>query len=157
MIKDYVILKKIFIPSEKRNNLPHKSTNQRRSSWSGTAESRCVVLKVSSLPSLVKQWTCIRCLLDNCCRATPICTACGASLSISQTQATQIGVRKCRRLNTTKNNGTKARLDLVTKVTSGSVTRVLDTSTNNVKIAIGNSNNKTEGKNIYYKILILKN
>ncbi|XP_011503492.1 PREDICTED: calpain-D-like [Ceratosolen solmsi marchali] len=127
-----------IVLSDKRN-----STNQRRNSWSGIGENRSSVKKTSSLPSLINQWTCIRCLLDNCCRATPICTACGASSSISQTQTTQIGVRKCRRLNTTKNNGLRTQLDLVTKVTSGSVTRVLDTSSNG-KILIEHSIKKSQ-------------
>ena len=126
---------------------PSNATKQRRKSWSELIEKEHRLKKAPSLPSLVTQWTCIRCLLDNSCRAVPICTACGASSSIAQTQATQIGVRKCRRLNTKKNNGPKptTRLDLVTKVTTGSVTRVLDTSTNNVKISVGVNNNKSEG------------
>lgn len=135
--------------SDNRNNLDSNCTpTKRRGSWSGTLDPRTALVKTPSLPSLVTQWTCIRCLLHNSCRAAPICAACGASSSISQTEATQIGVRKCRRLNTRKNNVPKpaARLNLVTKVTTGSVTRVLDTSTNNVRISVRDRNIKTEGE-----------
>lgn len=83
------------------------------------------------------RWTCIRCLLANNRTATPICTACGASSSIAETHGRQVGARKCKRLEPGKSCSLKqvGRLDLVTKVTTGLVTRVHDTSTNTLQIS----------------------
>lgn len=139
---------KTFACSDKRDSSePATHTKQRRKSWSEAITNESPLVKSSSLPSLINHWTCIRCLQDNSCRAEPVCTACDASSSVSQTQATQVGVRKCRRLNTKNNKPSKegVKLNLVTKVTSGSGTQVLDT--NNVKISIGTSNG-TAGKKI---------
>ncbi|KAJ8679634.1 hypothetical protein QAD02_015421 [Eretmocerus hayati] len=131
-----------LVLSERRiHSEPNSILRQRRYSWPATTHDVTAVTRASSLPSLVTSWTCIRCLLNNTCRASPFCAACGASFLVSETEATQVGVRKCRRLNTkTKANSNSipkcgARLDLVTKVTSGSVTRTLDTSCNRVKIS----------------------
>lgn len=141
--------------SAKRTELESGSLGKkpRRSSWSGRVFDRRSLGRYPSLPSLVTQWTCIRCLLDNSCTAASVCTACGASFSIAQTHARQVGARKCKRLNTHKSNGLKqaARVDLVTKVTTGLVTRVLDTSTNTLRISIGVDNIKIEGKDLREK------
>ncbi|XP_014217119.1 calpain-D-like [Copidosoma floridanum] len=133
--------------SHKQNDLdPCSVAKKRRGSWSNANESNEARLtKASSLPSLVTQWTCIRCLQDNRCRAVPNCTACGASSSITETQ--RVGVRKCRRLNTRRSNvpkaATAARLDLVTRVTTGSETRVQDTNVHNV-ISLVDKSSKLE-------------
>lgn len=142
--------------SDKRDSSePTTCTEQRRKSWSEPNLKESCLIKAPSLPCLINHWTCIRCLLDNSCRAEPICTACGASSSISQTQATQIGVRRCRRLNTNNNKSNKecVHLNLVTKVTSGSVTRVQDT--NNAKISIGTSSS-TAGEKLFFNIFTVQ-
>lgn len=110
----------------------------RSRSLSGTLRGRRFKERSLSLPSLVTKWTCIRCLLSNNPTATAICTACGASSLISETHGRQIGARKCKRLEPGKNNNSLkqvGRLDLVTKVTTGLVTRVHDSSTNTLKIS----------------------
>lgn len=73
--------------------------------------------RFSSLPSLVTQWTCIRCLLDNNCSSL-VCAACDASASIAQNDGKQIGARKSRKINLHKENRFK--------VTSGLLANVLD-------------------------------
>lgn len=114
----------------------------RSRSWSETAREIGALKRSPSLPSLVTKWTCIRCLLRNNPTATAICTACGASSQI-ETHGRQIGARKCKRLEPSKNgNSLKqvGRLDLVTKVTTGLVTRVHDSSTNTLKISTRRDN-----------------
>lgn len=152
-----IVLIEYCICSDKRDSSePATCTKQRRKSCPELITNESPLVKAPSLPCLINHWTCIRCLLDNSCRAKPVCTACGASSSISQTQATQVGVRKCRRLNTKNNklNKDTVGLDLVTRVTSGSVTRILDT--NNVKISVGNSNNTIGEKMLIFLTFLIQ-
>lgn len=88
-----------------------------RGSWGGTLSDREPLKRTASLPSLVTQWTCIRCLLDNSCSSL-ICAACDASSSIAQTDRRQIGARKSKKINLHKEN----RL----KITSGLLANALD-------------------------------
>lgn len=125
---------------ESKSNVIKKRLRSR--SWSETAREIGALKRSPSLPSLVTKWTCIRCLLRNNPTATAICTACGASSQI-ETHGRQIGARKCKRLEPSKNgNSLKqvGRLDLVTKVTTGLVTRVHDSSTNTLKISTRRDN-----------------
>lgn len=91
--------------------------NLHRGSWGGTSSDGELLKRAASLPSLVTQWTCIRCLLDNSCSSL-ICAACDASSSIAQTDRRQIGARKSKKINLHKEN----RL----KITSGLLANVLD-------------------------------
>lgn len=91
--------------------------NSHRGSWGGDSSKKAPLKRSASLPSLVAQWTCIRCLLDNSCSSL-ICAACDASSSIAQTDGRQIGARKSKKINLHKGN----RL----KITSGLLTSALD-------------------------------
>lgn len=93
-------------------------------------KNQLTISKTPSLPSLVTNWTCIRCLLDNKVSAASTCAACGANSSIAKTQISQIGVRKCRRLN--------SKPKTVTKLASGSIAQVLNTNSVKISIGIGN-------------------
>lgn len=75
----------------------------------------------ASLPSLITQWTCIRCLLDNSCSLL-ICAACDASSSIGQTDRRQIGARKSKKINPHKENRFKITFDLLANVLDGTNT-----------------------------------
>lgn len=87
-----------------------------RGSWSGTSFEDKEQLKRSvSLPTLVTQWTCIRCLLDNSCSSL-ICAACDASSSIAQTDRRQIGARKSKKINLHKENRHKITSGLLANV-----------------------------------------
>ncbi|XP_015116996.1 calpain-D [Diachasma alloeum] len=105
----------------------HHVKNHRRGSWSDAPSKRNCPKRSPSLPLLVTRWTCIRCLQTNCCSATPICTACGASSTIAQTNGNLIGVRRGKRLKALKlSNKQDPKADLVATVACGLVSRVLD-------------------------------
>lgn len=91
--------------------------NSHCGSLGGNSSDRKPLKRYSSLPSLVTQWTCIRCLLDNNCSSL-ICAACDASASIAQNDGKQIGARKSRKINLHKENRSK--------ITSGLLANVLD-------------------------------
>ncbi|CAB0042439.1 unnamed protein product [Trichogramma brassicae] len=123
-----------IVLSSSKNCDKNTKKRERRGSWSESVENEANLHRSLSLPSLVTSWTCVRCLFDNTCRSSkPACTACGATSSASQTNSIQVGVRKCRRLNkkfaTTR---PAAKLNLVTRVTTGSETRVQGTNSSNV-------------------------
>ncbi|KAL7300287.1 hypothetical protein TKK_0006919 [Trichogramma kaykai] len=123
-----------IVLSSSKNCDKNTKKRERRGSWSESVENEANLHRSLSLPSLVTSWTCVRCLFDNTCRSSkPACTACGATSSASQTNLIQVGVRKCRRLNkkfaTTR---PAAKLNLVTRVTTGSETRVQGTNSSNV-------------------------
>ncbi|XP_050452256.1 calpain-D-like isoform X1 [Cataglyphis hispanica] len=100
-------------------------------SWNGSSSERIPLKRFSSLPSLITQWTCIRCLLDNNCSSL-ICAACDASASIAQIDGKKIGARKSKKINLHK----ESRL----KINSGLLANILDVnastngSNNNDKI-----------------------
>ncbi|XP_070171906.1 calpain-D isoform X2 [Polyergus mexicanus] len=100
-------------------------------SWNGSSSERIPLKRFSSLPSLITQWTCIRCLLDNNCSSL-ICAACDASASIAQIDGKKIGARKSKKINLHKENRIK--------ITSGLLANILDVnastngSNNNDKI-----------------------
>ncbi|KAK0177003.1 hypothetical protein PV328_001096 [Microctonus aethiopoides] len=101
----------------------------RRRSWSGVSCKRHYPTRSPSLPLLVTRWICIRCLQANCCSATPICTVCGASSSIAQTNGNLIGVRRGKKLQALKlSNKHESKVDLVATVTAGLVAGKLDVS-----------------------------
>ncbi|XP_024886927.1 calpain-D-like [Temnothorax curvispinosus] len=88
----------------------------------GNSSDRKPLKRFSSLPSLVTQWTCIRCLLDNNC-ISPICAACDASASIAQIDGKQIGARKSRKINLYKENRLKVTSRLLANVLDGGVSK----------------------------------
>lgn len=88
-----------------------------RCSSGGNSSDKKPLKRFSSLPSLVTQWTCIRCLLDNNCSLLT-CAACDASASIAQNDGKQIGARKSRKINLHKEDRVK--------ITSGLLANVLD-------------------------------
>ncbi|KYN08067.1 PREDICTED: calpain-D-like [Cyphomyrmex costatus] len=101
-------------------------------SLGGNSSDRKPLKRFSSLPSLVTQWTCIRCLLDNNCSSL-ICAACDASASIAQNDGKQIGARKSKKVNLHKENRLKITSGLLANVVlDGSVSK--SNSGNDVKI-----------------------
>lgn len=74
----------------------------------------------TSLPSLVTQWTCIRCLLENSCSLL-VCAACDASSSIAQIDGKQIGARKSKKINLQKVNRPKITSELLPNLLNRSI------------------------------------
>ncbi|XP_068982820.1 calpain-D-like [Bombus flavifrons] len=85
-------------------------------SWNGKSCKKEPVKRSSSLPSLITQWTCVRCLLDNSCSSGIICVACDANSSIVETDKRQIGARKRKKLNSRKTNRLKAASELLANI-----------------------------------------
>ncbi|XP_057341586.1 calpain-D-like isoform X2 [Microplitis mediator] len=122
--------------NNERNSLTRGKTNPvaditsraRRNSWPCVNHYRENPKRSPSLPLLVTRWTCIRCLQGNCCSApSPVCTACGASSTIAQTNGNLIGVRRGKRLKALKlSNKQEPRGDIVATVAAGLVARILD-------------------------------
>ncbi|XP_033320376.1 calpain-D-like isoform X1 [Bombus bifarius] len=85
-------------------------------SWNGKSCKKEPVKRSSSLPSLITQWTCVRCLLDNSCSSGIICVACDANSSIVETDKRQIGARKRKKLNSRKTSRLKAASELLANI-----------------------------------------
>ncbi|XP_031775707.1 calpain-D-like isoform X2 [Apis florea] len=99
--------------------------------WKGKSYKKESVKRSFSLPSLVTQWTCVRCLLDNNCSSGIICIACDANSSIAETDKKQIGARRSKKLNLRKTNRLKAASELLANILDGFNT---NSSTNDAKI-----------------------
>lgn len=97
-------------------------------SWNGKSCKKEPVKRSSSLPSLITQWTCVRCLLDNSCSSGIICVACDANSSIAETDKRQIGARKSKKLNLRKTNRLKAASELLANILDGVSTTSSSTS-----------------------------
>lgn len=108
-------------------------------SWNGSSSERTPLKRFSSLPSLITQWTCIRCLLDNNCSSL-ICAACDASASIAQIDGKKIGARKSKKINLHK----ESRL----KINSGLLANILDV---NASTNGSNNNDKINNTGEFYK------
>ncbi|XP_006610225.1 calpain-D-like [Apis dorsata] len=100
--------------------------------WKGKSYKKESVKRSFSLPSLVTQWTCVRCLLDNNCSSGIICIACDANSSIAKIDKKQIGARRSKKLNLRKTNRLKVELsELLANSLDGFNT---NSSTNDAKI-----------------------
>ncbi|XP_024939630.1 calpain-15 isoform X3 [Cephus cinctus] len=134
-----------FDDNNSASNVPSKKS--RRGSWSGQRNDTKALKRSSSLPSVVSQWTCVRCLLINTSNSTRICTACGGSSSIAQNQKIHIGVRRSKRSDVRKPNGLRAEtgVDLVTTLASGLVARILDAGSGTVRIPAAADKSGTRG------------
>lgn len=101
-------------------------------SWNGKSYKKEPVKRCSSLPSLVTQWTCVRCLLDNSCSSGIICIACDANSSTAETDKRRIGARKSKKLNLRKTNRLKAASELLANILDGF--NATSSSTNDARI-----------------------
>lgn len=99
--------------------------------WKRKSYKKESVKRSFSLPSLVRQWTCVRCLLDNNCSSGIICIACDANFSIAETDKKQIGARRSKKLNLRKTNRLKVASELLANILDGFNT---NSSTNDAKI-----------------------
>lgn len=99
--------------------------------WKGKSYKKESVKRSFSLPSLVRQWTCVRCLLDNNCSSGIICIACDANSSIAETDKKQIGARRSKKLNLRKTNRLKVASELLANILDGFNT---NSSINDAKI-----------------------
>ncbi|XP_076758327.1 calpain-D isoform X1 [Xylocopa sonorina] len=88
-------------------------------SWNGRSSKKESIRRSSSQPSLVTQWTCVRCLLDNSCSSGLICVACDANSSIAEADKRQIGARKSKKLNLRRTNYRKAANELLANILDG--------------------------------------
>ncbi|XP_044577761.1 calpain-D-like isoform X1 [Cotesia glomerata] len=117
---------------------PDITRRLRRSSWPCVSHQRENPKRSPSLPLLVTRWTCIRCLQTNCSSlASPVCTACGASSTIAQTNGNLIGVRRGKRLKALKlSHKQEPRGDIVATVAAGLAARILDVGCLNLGIGV---------------------
>lgn len=99
--------------------------------WKRKSYKKESVKRSFSLPSLVRQWTCVRCLLNNNCSSGIICIACDANFSIAETDKKQIGARRSKKLNLRKTNRLKVASELLANILDGFNT---NSSTNDAKI-----------------------
>lgn len=112
-------------------------------SWNGNSSERKPLQRFSSLPSLITQWTCIRCLLDNNCSSL-ICAACDASASIAQIDGRKIGARKSKKINPHKENRPK--------ITSGFLPNILPA---NAGTSRSGNNAKINNTGEFYKYIVI--
>ncbi|XP_012288023.1 calpain-D [Orussus abietinus] len=123
----------------------NQNKTSRPGSWCGTFPSTRPLKRTSSLPSLVKQWVCIRCLLKNSSGSTLTCTACGANSSI--VEARQVGARKSRGDVVRKLYGVKQESgrDVAPNVSCDVVTRILDAGSSTVRISTSTNGMQMRG------------
>ncbi|XP_076223296.1 calpain-D isoform X2 [Nomia melanderi] len=101
-------------------------------SWNGRPYKKEPFKRSSSLPSLVTQWTCVRCLLKNNCSFALTCAACDANFSSFKTGKRQIGARKGKKLNLHKISCVKDASEFLTNISNGS--NATSTSTSDARI-----------------------
>lgn len=101
-------------------------------SWNGRPCKKEPIKRSSSLPSLITQWTCVRCLLENSCSSALTCAACDADCSIFETDKRQIGARKSKKQNLRKTSRLKVASEFLANILNGS--NVTNTSANDAKI-----------------------
>ncbi|XP_033333621.2 calpain-D isoform X1 [Megalopta genalis] len=112
-----------------RNNCSKKLHHD---SWNERSCKKEPIERSSSLPSLVTQWTCVRCLLKNNCSSALTCAACDANFSLFETGKRQIGARKGKKLNIHKISRVKDASKLLANTLNGS--NATSTSTSNARI-----------------------
>ncbi|XP_076684671.1 calpain-D isoform X2 [Andrena cerasifolii] len=101
-------------------------------SWNGRPCKEEPIKRSSSLPSLITQWTCVRCLLENSCSSALTCAACDADCSIFETDKRQIGARKSKKQNLRKTSRLKVASEFLANILNGS--SATSTSANDAKI-----------------------
>ncbi|XP_003707112.1 calpain-D [Megachile rotundata] len=99
--------------------------------WNGRSYKKEPIKRSSSLPTVVTQWTCVRCLSENSCSSAVTCVVCDANYSISKTDKKQIGARKSRKLNLRKTNRLKTTSELLANIFDGF--NATSTSINNAR------------------------
>ncbi|XP_020283731.1 calpain-D-like [Pseudomyrmex gracilis] len=138
-----------------RYQLASSNKTSHRGSWSGDSSERGKPLKrFSSLPSLVTQWTCIRCLLDNNCSSL-ICAACDASASIARIDGRQIGARKSKKINLHKENRLKVTSGFLANILDSGASSSNDDKSNSTGMAQLTSISRNEGERVDRKDWIL--
>ncbi|XP_017877293.1 calpain-D-like [Ceratina calcarata] len=107
--------------SEGNLNFPcnHSAKRQHHDSWIKISKKEQQIRRYSSLPSLVTQWTCVRCLLENSCSSGLVCVACAANSSLTEADKRQIGARKSKKLNLRKTNRRRAANELLANILDG--------------------------------------
>lgn len=82
----------------------------------------------SSLPSLITQWTCVRCLLENSCSSALTCVACDVNSSVFETDKRQIGARKSKKQNLRKTSRLKVASEFLASILNGPNATSMSTS-----------------------------
>ncbi|XP_076237006.1 calpain-D [Calliopsis andreniformis] len=101
-------------------------------SWNGRLCKKEPIKRSSSLPSLITQWTCVRCLLENSSSSALTCVACDVNSSIFETDKRQIGARKSKKQNLRKTSRLKVASEFLASILNGP--NVTSTSTSDARI-----------------------
>lgn len=122
----------LLFSSEGNLSVPNNHTSKSHHDlWNGRSYKKEPIKRSSSLPSVVTQWTCVRCLSENSCSSAVTCVVCDANYSISKTDKKQIGARKSRKLNLRKTNRLKTTSELLANILDGF--NATSTSINNAR------------------------